>query len=101
MKQMGGAANVQSFYKLYLVPGIGHGTWNGTSNPNTNPPSVPWGHFYKLLVDWVEKGIEPDRIDLETPPGAPIHISQPICPYPQEVRYVGGDPRVASSYECS
>ena len=34
----GGFANVHSFYKLYMVPGHGHGATNGPSNSNANPP---------------------------------------------------------------
>jgi feruloyl esterase len=99
--KMGGHAAVQSFLKLYLVPGVGHFAGNGTSDPETSPPVVAWGQFYRLLVDWVENGVEPDRIEIATPPAAAVRITQPICPYPQKVTYVSGDPREASSYIAS
>lgn len=101
LEKMGGLANVQSFFKLYLVPGGGHMSPHGTSNPNANPPAVPHGLFYKLLVDWVERGIEPGRIEIESPSAQPVRISQPICPYPQKATYIGGEPHQATSYTCS
>jgi hypothetical protein len=101
IQKMGGIANMHSFFKLYLVPGGGHISPHGTSNPDANPPAVAPGQFFKLLVDWVERGIEPDRVVIESPTATPIKRAQPICPYPQQVRYVAGDPNVASSYTCS
>jgi feruloyl esterase len=98
IENMGGLDNVQIFYRLYLVPGNGHGPHNGTSNKDAYPPEP--GDFYPLLVDWVEKGIAPGRIDISTPPSAPVHITQPICPYPQKATYTGGDPRATTSYIC-
>jgi feruloyl esterase len=95
---MGGLEAVQSFLKLYLVPGVGHYGGNGTANPDANPPLVPWGHFYRLLVAWVENGVEPGRIEISSPVGAPAPITQPIFPYPQKPKYVGGDPRVTESW---
>ena len=95
---IGGTAAVESFLKLYLVPGVGHFAGNGTSDPDASPPVVAWGQFYRLLVDWVENGAEPGRIEIETPPAAPIRIMQPIFPYPKKPKYVGGDPRVSDSW---
>jgi hypothetical protein len=97
--RMGGLDQVRSFYRLYMVPGNGHGPHNGTANPNAHPPQPV--DFYKLLVDWVEHGIAPDRIDISTPASVPVRIAQPICPYPQQATYDRGDPHSASSYRCS
>jgi hypothetical protein len=101
IKKMGGVADVQSFYKLYLVPGIGHASINGTANPDANPPSVGTMQFYELMVSWVEKGIAPGRVEIESPAGSSGRISQPICPYPQKATYKKGDPRVTTSFTCS
>jgi len=101
IQKMGGVANAQSVLKLYLVPGAGHLSPQGTSNPEANPPAVAPGQFYRLLIDWVEKGIEPGRVELQSPSATPVRITQPICPYPLKARYLGGDPRVTGSYSCS
>jgi len=101
VETMGGLSNVQSFFKFYLVPGGGHMSPQGTSNPDANPPAVAAGQFYQLLVDWVEKGIAPDRIEIRSPKATPAMITQPICPYPQKATYVSGDPTLAASFTCS
>ena len=102
VKKMGGAAKVQSFFRLYLAPGGGHESPQGTSNPDAHPPKIP--SLYPQMVAWVEKGIAPDRIDIATPsdPFAPtnVKITQPVCPYPQKATYISGDPKVASSFVC-
>lgn len=98
LEKMGGAQNVHDFFRLYLLPGVGHMSPNGTSNPDAHPPLVAPGQFYALMVDWVENGKAPDSIVIETPPESPVRRSAPIAPYPQQVRYVSGDPNEASSY---
>jgi pimeloyl-ACP methyl ester carboxylesterase len=98
---MGGVKEVQSFFKLYLVPGGGHMSPHGTSNEEANPPAIAPGQFYDLMVDWVENGVEPGRLEITSPSKKRTPITQPIYPYPQKAVYVGGDPRVASSYTSS
>lgn len=95
---MGGAANVQSFYRLYLVPGAGHGTPNGTSNPAADVPNFAAGQAYDLLTQWVEKGVAPDAVTMQSAGGN----SGLACVYPAKATYSGsGDPTKAASYVCS
>ena len=101
VEKMGGLATVQSFYKFYIVPGVGHATPNGTANPAAHPPVVPPNRFYELLVNWVENGVAPDRIEIQSPSPTPVRIMQPLCPYPQKVTYTGGDPKATTSFTCS
>lgn len=100
VEKMGGIDQVQSFFKLYLAPGGGHISPQGTANPDANPPAVAGGQFYQMIVDWVEKGIEPGRVEIQSPAGKPMRITQPLCPYPQKATYGGGDPRVTTSFTC-
>ncbi|MCE7797084.1 tannase/feruloyl esterase family alpha/beta hydrolase [Sphingobium sufflavum] len=99
--KMGGYAAVQDFYKLYLVPGGGHTSPHGTANPDANPPAVAGGQMYKLMTDWVEKGIAPDRVEIQSPKATPVTIHQPLCQYPLKATYVSGDPKVSASFICS
>ncbi len=99
--KMGDLTAVDDFFKLYLVPGGGHMSPHGTSNPNASAPAVAPGQFYRLLVDWVEHGLKPDRVVIESPSGSPTRITQPIYPYPRRTTYVAGDPNRADSYTCS
>ncbi len=52
----GGLSDIQGFYRLYLVPGAGHGDPNGTSNPAAEVPYFTPTQFYDALTAWVEKG---------------------------------------------
>lgn len=102
--QMGGVAATQGFYRLYLVPGMGHGFSNGTSNANANPPLPTNAQLYELLTAWVEKGIEPPaRVEVATVASAsfPVVKSQPLCLYPLKANHTSGDPNLAASYNCS
>jgi hypothetical protein len=98
--QMGGLASVQNFYRLYLVPGLGHGTPNGTSNPAAAPPNFTPTQMYGLLTNWVENGVAPDQVTLQSGAGA-VTKSRPICVYPKKATYTSGDPNTAASYTCT
>lgn len=100
VREMGGLDRVRNFYRFYVVPGAGHQSPNGTSNADASPPIFTRTQLYDMLVAWVEKGVAPERVVLESPPGAARKRSYPVCPYPQKTRYVGGDPDVAASYSC-
>jgi feruloyl esterase len=97
---MGGIDAVQSFYRLYLPAGLGHGMPNGTSNPEASPPDFAPGQFYEALVNWVEKGAAPDELVLRSTKDG-IARTRPVCVYPKKATYRAGDPNIASSYECS
>lgn len=98
--QMGGLSSVQPFYRLYLVPGAGHGVPNGTSNPAAVPPNFTPTQFYDLLTNWVEKGVVPDQVTLRSTVGS-VTNSRPVCVYPKKATYTSGDPTTATSYTCS
>jgi hypothetical protein len=98
VERMGGLDEVQSFFKLYLVPGGGHMSPHGTSNEDANPPIFAAGQLYGLMVDWVENGVEPDRVEITSPSATRPSFTQPVFPYPQKAVYIGGDPHVAASY---
>lgn len=97
---MGGVDKVKSFYRLFLVPGMNHGPGNGTSNPDANPPYPSTGQVYSLLTDWVEKGVEPDSVLIQSASSTPSAKSQPMCAYPKKATFNGGDAFLASSYSC-
>jgi len=98
--QMGGFPSVQNFYRMYLVPGVGHATSNGTSNPLAVPPAFGPMQQYELLTNWVEKGVVPDQVTLQSTVGA-VTNSRPVCVYPKKASYTSGDPTTAASYVCS
>jgi feruloyl esterase len=97
-----GLAHVQEFFRLFMVPGQGHGRVNGTANPSANPPLPDESIIYSAMTDWVEKGIAPKQMVFRTTATAanPTVKSMPMCPYPQKATYGGGDVTQASSYTC-
>lgn len=100
--QMGGMSSVQSFYRFYLIPGMGHSFDNGTSNPTAAPPLPTNAAFYAMLTDWVEKAAVPGAANAATTATATTAAkSRPICVYPQRASYTSGDPNLTTSYSCS
>jgi feruloyl esterase len=87
----GGAAQAQSWSRLYLAPGMGH-CGGGAATLDT----------FDLLgaaVDWVEKGTAPDAI-VATGRAFPGR-SRPMCAYPKHAHYKGsGDVEDAKNFEC-
>jgi feruloyl esterase len=81
-----GVEKTKSFWKLYLVPGAGHGG-GGLSTWVTNAAG------FNAMVDWVENGIEPGAIIGSRNPNVdsnyPAARTRPNCPYPEVARYSG------------
>jgi feruloyl esterase len=75
--------------RLYLVPGMTHcGGGDATDQ----------FEMLDAMVDWVEKGRQPQAITAHTTKGRPL--SRPLCPYPSYARYMGGNPDKAESFAC-
>lgn len=107
---MGGLAQTQDFYKLYMVPGMVH--CSGGPGPNhfgqphvsNVPAATAREDIIKALEEWVEKGQAPDTIiatkHTNDDPTRPALLRRPLCPYPKVQKYIGGDPAAASSFAC-
>ncbi len=83
--------SITSWSRIYLVPGMGH----------CQGGSATLDRFDMLtaVVDWVEKGVAPDRV-IATGRAFPGR-SRPLCPYPQHAEYTGhGDPNDANNFMC-
>jgi feruloyl esterase len=92
LESMGGAAKVQSFYRLYMVPGMAHcGGGEGTSNFD----------MLSALEQWVEKGKAPDSIPASRVANGQVNRTRPLCPYPQVAQYKGsGSIEDAANFSC-
>jgi hypothetical protein len=106
-----GRANVDSFVRLYMVPGMQHcfagpgadlfgqsAADPGTSDPQRNVRTA--------LESWVEKGNAPGILIASKVSGAnpagPVTMTRPLCPYPQSAKYKGsGDPNRAENFVCA
>jgi feruloyl esterase len=89
---MGGEREASSFYRLFMVPGMGH--CGGGPGPSA---------FDALdaLESWVENGKPPDRIPASHVSDGKVDRTRPLCPYPLVARYQGaGSTDEAASFEC-
>jgi hypothetical protein len=101
---------VQDFYRLFMVPGMGH--CSGGPGPNAfgglAQPEVPADSQHDLLSaleEWVEHGVPPAQLIatkyVNDDPKQGIAMQRPLCPYPQEAHFKGsGDPTQAASFIC-
>ena len=90
-KANGGPEQVRNWSRLYLVPGMGH--------CSGGPEALDSFDALSALVQWVEKGVAPERIKAtgRAFPGR----SRPLCAYPLHAHYKGqGDTEDAANFEC-
>jgi hypothetical protein len=100
---------LQSWYRFFPVPGVGHG--NGASAIGSLGPS-PYNPF-PALVNWVENRVAPDSLLAVMAPAStasstvsfnpllPAGSTRPLCPFPQKAIYDGkGSSNDASSFTC-
>jgi len=86
-----GNGAVDSWSRIYFVPGMGHCQGGSATLDRFDMLSA--------VVDWVEKGVAPDRV-VATGPAFPGR-SRPLCPYPQHAEYTGqGDTNDAANFAC-
>lgn len=86
-------ADVQGFYRLFMVPGMGH--CGGGAGPNTFD-------MERALEEWVEHDKPPESV-LATHQGrgGTPGMERPLCPYPEAAVYDGvGDINRAASFAC-
>ena len=83
----------QDFFRLFMVPGMFHcGGGLGVSRAD----------YLGILMNWVENGEAPDRIEAARVIEGKTEMTRPLCPYPQIARYDGqGDPNSADSFACA
>jgi feruloyl esterase len=92
VKALGGEDKVQTGYRLFMVPGMGH--CGGGEGPNTFD-------MVSALEDWVERGKARDRITASHSINGAVDRTRPLCPYPQVAVYKGsGSIDDASSFSC-
>ncbi len=90
--------------RFFRVPGMGH---------SRGGPATDQYDALSALVDWVERGVAPDRIvaaargtgnaggaNTDVPSTWSASRTRPLCPYPLVARYKGGDAEAAASFAC-
>jgi pimeloyl-ACP methyl ester carboxylesterase len=83
------------FARMFIVPGMNH---------CRGGPATDRFDMLQPVVDWVEKGIAPDRVTAHATLPAYFNVgarSRPLCPHPQQSRYKGaGDVNDAANFVC-
>jgi feruloyl esterase len=115
----GGTAlkKAQSFYRLFMVPGMYHCAFGPGANAFGNrfsglvyaapPAQQDAAHdIFIALQNWVEKGFAPTRIVatkyVQDVPNLGVQMTRPICMYPNVAKYSGsGDTNTAENFVCA
>ena len=91
--------DASDFVQYFQVPGMGH---------TTGGPSTDQHDSLAALVDWVEDGTRPDRLEAwvnpentQLPADWSADRSRPLCAYPAVALYAGGDQDSAASFACA
>jgi feruloyl esterase len=88
-----GEKETDDFYRLFLVPGMGH----CTGGPGCS--SVDW---LTPVVNWVEKGTAPTMLLGSHIEGGRTTRTRPICAYPSTAQYKGsGSIDEADNFICA
>lgn len=107
-----GVEKTQEFFKLFMVPGMGH-CWGGEVPSSFGQPYRPPGvldnredNIIRTLEDWVEKDIVPRKIIateyVNDNPKEGVVSTNLLCPYPEVAVYEGSGPfNQADSFSCS
>jgi len=82
-----------SFVRVYAVPGMTH---------CMGGPATDQYDALAALVDWVENGRAPERIEAKAGPMTPWPgRTRPLCPYPKKATFKGsGSIEVAANFAC-
>lgn len=107
---LGGIAQTQRFFRLYLVPGMDHcgGGVGANAFGQVNVPGLSDDRAHNIvraLESWVEQGIAPARITaakfVEDKPEKGAAFTRPLCVHPTMPSYRGkGDRNAAASFLC-
>lgn len=90
-REMGGLASAQEFFRLFLVPGMGH----------CGDISLDSFVALEALEQWVEEGRAPQRLVASQTRNGGVVRSRPACVYPQVARFRGtGSSDDARDFEC-
>jgi feruloyl esterase len=100
-----GRKTVDAFARFFVLPQANHGLGGTNYSIDGEGKSIPTAPIpstfsrFSLMVDWVEKKVEPPMSVTVT--ATKEDRSLPMCSYPTYPKYVGGTVDSASSYICA
>jgi feruloyl esterase len=111
VRKMGGSARTESFYRLFMVPGMSHCAYGPGPNSFGGilqyglPHDDPDDDIVDALMRWVEHGVAPDKIvatkfkDDDSSKG--ILMTRPLCPFPAKAAWTrNGSTDDAANFVC-
>ncbi len=108
-KAAGGRQQTESFFRLFMVPGMAHcgggpgPSFFGGFGPQPRPQikTDPEHDVLSALVQWVEKSVAPDQIVAAHMTNDKIDRTHPLCPYPKVARWKSiGSSDDARNFTC-
>jgi len=100
--------DIDDFYRLFMVPGMGHCSGGIGPNDFGNAPlstrTDSEHNILSALEAWVEQNKAPTKL---IGSGSVVNdptktLTRPLCPYPQTAQYSGsGSPDTAKNFACS
>jgi Tannase and feruloyl esterase len=110
-RRLGGFANAQRFFRLFMAPGMTHCQGGPAPNAFGQSPVSPGlsddarHDIRRALEGWVEGDIAPKSLVaakyVRDDPGQGLVATQLLCPFPQHASLGrAGDPRQADNYVC-
>ncbi|MBV9083639.1 MAG: tannase/feruloyl esterase family alpha/beta hydrolase [Acidobacteriaceae bacterium] len=106
---MGGRQQTESFFRLFMVPGMAHCVYGPGPNifggfGTIGTPTISTDAQHDILIaltEWVEKGSAPEKIIAGHITGGELDRTRPICPYPKVARWIGeGNSDDAKNFTC-
>jgi tannase/feruloyl esterase len=90
---MGGPAETEKFFRLFMAPGMGH--CSGGPGPNSLDA-------FSALEAWVEKAVAPEQIvAIRRRSDGSTERARPLCVYPKVARWSGrGNTDDATNFSC-
>lgn len=76
--------SLHEWYRLFLVPGAGH------CGPSTQQPNGPFPRgILGSLIDWVENGVNPEKLNATVIAGNTTDVDQKLCSFPLRPYWTG------------
>jgi tannase len=85
---------LNSWYRLFLVPGAGH------CSPNSLQPNGPFPQTnLAVLIDWVENGVEPATLNATYLTGSNKGANAQLCAWPLRPKWSGNGTVLECEYD--
>ncbi len=92
LKFFGAATEVDSFYRLFMAPGMAH--CSGGTGPNSFDMQA-------ALEQWVERGAAPEQVVATRSTNGVVDRIRPLCKFPRVAVYQGrGDSNDPANFTC-